>query len=376
MSSVIEDIASAFKTMFPCLPSFRIAWIEDSNRHALDPSSVVGVVLVDREKVYATPSPTCTTDVCSELSRIEETSHSLIISRISDMQANDHVNRDAESSFLALVVGACVGSEKPVRSEIDGYFRSCAGRMASNQFTVSSEQQLQWCFSRLPLIACGGAQLLHNQLKLHLRVASERVPAVCESATMDVLNSAAAFTNPNETISKLEAMTRACCAGSLRVIKPKEMDVLCALACSMGLASAAAYHLLTAAIKSTPQLCDADYLLAHDSLVLLVQPLWKAVPSIASAAAVFLSAIASHRHHAQVLAAIPQVIPALKAGASSDNLDIQAPCLRVLKSMIKIESVFSVLKMDVKFVSFLRSLQTSKKATASAVYASEILQNL
>jgi hypothetical protein len=89
-----------------------------------------------------------------------------------------------------------------------------------------------------------------------------------------------------------------------------------------------------------------------------------------------LSAIASHRHHAQVLAAIPQVIPALKAGACSDNIDIQAPCLRVLKSMIKIESVFSMLKMDVKFVSFLRSLQTSKKATASAVYASEILQNL
>ena len=116
---------------------------------------------------------------------------------------------------------------------------------------------------------------------------------------MDALNSAAAFSNPNDTISKLEIMTRACSAGGLRVINPKEMDVLCALACSMGQASAAAYHFITAAIKSTPQVCDIDYLLAHDSLVLLVQPVWKAVPSIASAAAVFLSAVLSHRFSQQ-----------------------------------------------------------------------------
>ncbi len=376
VSSVQENIASAVRTMFPCSPSFRIAWIEDSNGHAVDPSAVVGVVLVDREKVYATPSPASATDVCSELCRMQDASHNIIIHRIKDMQENDRVNRDGECSFLVLVIGTCVGSERPVRSEFDSYFRSCATRMASKQFTFSSEHQLQWCFSRLPLIVCDGAQLLHNQLKLHLRATSERVPALSESDMTAVLNSAAAFTNPNEIVSKLELMARACSAGSLRTIKPKEMDVLCTLASSMGPASVAAYQLLTSAIKSTPQLCDVDYLLAHDSLILLVQPLWKAVPSIASAAAVFLSAIASHRHHAQVLAAVPQVIPALKAGSSSDNLDVQAPCLRVLKSMIKIESVCSMLKTDIKFISFLRSIQANKKSSASAVYASEILQTL
>jgi hypothetical protein len=172
VSSVQENIASAFEAMFPCMPSFRIAWIEDSNGHAVDPSAIVGVVLVDREKIYATPSPECVTDVCSELSRMQETSHSLIISRIKGMKASGHADRNAECSFLALVVGACVGSDKPVRSEIDSYFRSCADRMASKQFNVSSEHQLQWCFSRLPLIICDGAQLLYNQLKLQLRVTS------------------------------------------------------------------------------------------------------------------------------------------------------------------------------------------------------------
>lgn len=378
VSSVQESIASAFEAMFPYMPSFRIAWIEDSNGHAVDPSAIVGVVLVDREKIYANPSVESATDVCSELNRMQETSHSLIISRIKGMQASGHADRDAECSFLALVVGSCVGSERPVRSEIDSYFRSCADRMASKQFNISSEHQLQWCFSRLTLISCDGAQLLYNQLKLQLRVTSEHTRSLSEHEMMDALNSAAAFSNPNDTISKLEIMTRACSAGGLRVIKPKEMDVLCTLACSMGQASAAAYQFITAAIKSTPQVCDVDYLLAHDSLVLLVQPVWKAVPSIASAAAVFLSAVASHRHHAQVLAAVPQVIPALKAGSSSENIDVQAPCLRALKSLIKIESVFSVLKSDAKFVSMLRSIQEkgSKKSTASAVYASEILQTL
>lgn len=77
-----------------------------------------------------------------------------------------------------------------------------------------------------------------------------------------------------------------------------------------------------------------------------------------------------------MLAAIPQVVPALKAGASSDYLDVQAPCLRVLKSMIKIDAVFAVFKADTKFVSFLRSIQASKSSSASVVYASEILQTL
>ena len=182
----------------------------------------MGVVLVDREKNYATPSPECVIDVCSEISTMQETSHSLIISRIKGMQASGHADRNAECSFLALVVGACVGSDKPVRSEIDSYFRSCADRMASKQFNVSSEHQLQWCFSRLPLIICDGAQLLYNQLKLQLRVTSEHTRSLSEHEMMDALNSAAAFSNPNDAISKLEIMTRACSAGGVRVINPKE----------------------------------------------------------------------------------------------------------------------------------------------------------
>ena len=376
VSTVQEDIALAFKTMFPHMPSFRISWIEDSNGHAIDPSAIVGVVLVDREKVYANSNASSVTDVCSELCRMQETSHSLIVSRIKDMQAADHAARNADFSFLVLVIGACVGSERPVCSEIDSFFRSCAARIASKQFAVSSEHQLQWCFARLALIVSEGAQLLHNQFKLHLRVGSELMPALAESEMMDALNSAATFANPKEASYKLEMMSRACASGSMRMMTPKEMDVLSTLACSMGEASVAAYQLLTAAIKSNPQVCDVDYLLAHGSLILLVQPLWKGSPSIASAAAFFLSALASHRHHAQVLASIPQVIPALKAGASSDYLDVQAPCLRVIKSMIKIDSVFSVLKPDTKFVSFLRSIQASKNSSASTVYACEILQTL
>jgi hypothetical protein len=376
VSSVQDAIANSYKSMFPHLPSFRIAWIEDSNGHAVDPSAIVGVVLVDREKVYANPSMSSAADFCSELCRIQEISHNLIISRIKDMQATDHVNRDAEGSFLVLVIGACIGSERPIHSEIDAYFRSCAARIASKQFFVSSEHQLHWCIARLALISCDGAKLLHNQFKMHLRVRSDNVPSMSESEIMDALNSAAAFSNPHETILKLEMMTRACSSGCLRVIKHQEIDVLCALASSMGQASIAAFQFLTAAIKSTPQLCNVDYLLAHESLILLVQPLWKGVPSIASAAAVFLSAIASHRHHAQVLAAVPQVIPALKAGSASDNVDVQAPCLRVLKSMIKIESVFSVIKPDMKFVALLRSIHASKISSASVIYASEILQTL
>ena len=375
VSSVHEDISNAFKAMFPHVPSFRIAWIEDSNGHAVDPSAIVGVVLVDREKVYANASASSATDVCSELCRMQETSHSLIVSRIKDIQAADGATRD-ECSFLVLVIGACVATERLVCSEIDSYFRFCAARIASKQFAGSNELQLKWCFSRLALVVSDGAQLLHNQLKLHLRVRSEHAPALPESEMMDALNSASTFANPKEAISKLEMMSRACTSGSMRMMNPKEMDVLSTLACSMGEASIAAYQLLTAAIKSTPQVCDVDYLLAHGSLILLVQPLWKGSPSIASAAAFFLSAIASHRHHAQVLAAIPQVVPALKAGASSDYLDVQAPCLRVLKSMIKIDAVFAVFKADTKFVSFLRSIQASKSSSASVVYASEILQTL
>jgi hypothetical protein len=376
VSSVREDIASAFKAMFPHMPSFRIAWIEDSNGHALDPSAVVGVVLVDREKVCAVASPASAPEVCSELGRMQQASHNLIISRLKDMQAADYGSRDSECSFLLFVVGGCVGSERPVGSEIDAYFRSCAARLASKQFHINNEHQLQWCFSRLPLIACDGAQLLHNQLKLQLSAGTAHVAALSESEVTETLNSAIVFANPSETISKLEIMAQACAAGSLRVISPKELDVLCALACAMGQVSVAAYHLLTAAVKSTPQFCDVDHLLAHGSLLLLVQPLWKGAPSIASAAAVFLSAISCQRRHAQALAAVPQVIHALKAAASSDNPDVQAPCLRALKSMIKVESVFSALKMDTKFVSLLRSVQACKTPSASAVYASEILQTL
>ena len=91
----------------------------------------------------------------------------LIVSRIKDMQAVDHAARNADFSFLVLVIGACVGSERPVCSEIDSFFRSCAARIASKQFAVSSEHQLQWCFARLALIVSEGAQLLHNQFKLH-----------------------------------------------------------------------------------------------------------------------------------------------------------------------------------------------------------------
>ncbi len=376
VSYVHDAIASSYKSMFPHLPSFRIAWIEDSNGHAVDPSAIVGVVLVDREKVFANPSPSSIADVSSELCRIREISHDLIISRIKDMQTHDNINWDTEISFLLLTIGACIGSERPVHSEIDGYFRTCAARIASKPFSLSSEHQLQWCVARLALIACDGAKLLCNQFKMHLRVRSEQPPVLSESEMMDALNSAAAFANPNETIVKLEMLTRACSAGSLRVMKSQEIDVLCALASSMGQASIAAFQFLTAAIKSTPQLCNVDYLLAHESLILLVQPLWKGIPSIASAAAVFLSAIASHRHHAQVLAAVSQVIPALKAGSSSDKIDVQAPCLRVLKSMIKIESVFSVIKSDLKFVALLRSIEASKISSASVVYAREILQTL
>ena len=376
VSSLQDSIARSYKSMFPHVPSFRIAWIEDCNGHAVDPAAVVGVVLVDREKVYAKPYPTSPADICSELCRMQEISHNLIVSRIKDAQSTDHVARDAEGSFLVLVIGACIGSERPIHSEIDGYFRTCAARIASKQFTVSSEHQLQWCFARLALIACDGALLLHNQLKLYLRVRSDHAPALSESELTDTLNSAAAFANPNETIGKLEMMTRACSVGSLRVLKPQEIDVLCTLASSMAQPSIAAFQCLTAAIKSTPQLCNVDYLLANENLILLVQPLWKGAPSIASAAAVFLSAIASHRQHAQVLAAIPQIIPALKAGSSSDNLDVQAPCLRVIKSMIKIDTVTSVLKSDTKFVAFLRSVQASKSSSPGAVYASEILQTL
>jgi hypothetical protein len=82
--------------------------------------------------------------------------------------------------------------------------------------------------------------LLYNQLKLQLRVTSEHTRSLSAQEMMDALNSAAAFSNPNYAISKLEILTRACFAIGLRDIKPKEMDVLCALACSMGQTSAAA----------------------------------------------------------------------------------------------------------------------------------------
>jgi hypothetical protein len=226
------------------------------------------------------------------------------------------------------------------------------------------------------LIACDGAQLLRGQTQQQLGVASQNSPALSEHELVQTLNSAAAFANPVDTVKKLELMTRSCSMGSLRALKSTEIDVLCALASSMGEASVAAFQLLTAAIKSTPQVCDVEYLLAHTSLMLLVQPLWRGTPAIASAAAVMLSAIASHRQHAQSLAVIPQVIPALKAGASSDSLDVCAPCLRALKSMVKIDTVSSVLRTDTKFLSHLRSVQARSGSSASAVYASEILQTL
>jgi hypothetical protein len=46
VSSVQENIASAFEAMFPCMPSFRIAWIEDSNGHAVDPSAIVDLAIM------------------------------------------------------------------------------------------------------------------------------------------------------------------------------------------------------------------------------------------------------------------------------------------------------------------------------------------